>query len=201
MTVGLVLVLGLVATGCSDPLASNLEADRPSMDGPPLVADEDGDLVAAETTTTGGSTSASGPEAVPTAPVPTTTTEPGVAAKAAWVHEVMGICAHEYDGLATTEPLENPDEIVAHMRVLAVAYSSWADRVEALPVPDRQTEANLVEGLRRLRRSVDLLGPAVQREVAGDLDGARRAWWSWAQAISGASTALVAAGVPVECWA
>lgn len=204
-TVVLATALALAGVGCGDPLGDSLEADRPSLEGPPLEAGHDGELVRSETTvaldpTVPPADPAATSTSLTTVPATTTTTDPGAAAKEAWVAQVMAICAEEYDGLATAEVPEDPEALRAQVEAVVSAYTTWADRVEALPLPDRRTEANLVEGLRRLRRSVDLLGPAAGLAASGDVAGARQAWWSWAHAISGASTALAAAGVPDACF-
>ena len=193
--------LALVTLAGCGLLGGEPEAARPS--GLEL---EDGTAEGAPPSAPGPSPSSSSSapaasEPAPPPPVPTTSVAPGAITTTAWVDQVMIICAEEYAGLAAAEvPEDDPVALAAQVRRIEIAYTQWADRVEALPVPDRRTEANLIEGLRRLRASVDLLRPAVQLAAEGEVAEARQAVWSWTQAIAGASTALSVAGVPDACW-
>ncbi len=173
-----VLALATVA-GCSEERA-------PTASGLAMTAAEDAAEQATTTTTL--------------APATPSTADPIAGLRADFVASVEGICSSVFADVRGGPP-EDLDAILAWTRALESAYHQFADRVEALTPPDRQTEANLVEGIRRLRRAADLLVPAIDAATGRNVEGYDRAWWSFGMALQGAGTALYAAGVPDSCWA
>lgn len=175
-TAGLLLV-ALTVSACSDDRA-------PTASGLAMTAAED---AVDEVTTT-------------TVPASTTsTTDPVALAQADFSARITEIC----DAVFAPVRGEPPDDLgaaVGWARALEGAYYSFADQVEQLTPPDRQTEANLVEGLRRLRRTAGLLAPAIQAAIDQDRARFAQTWYSFAVSAEGAARALYSAGIPLTCY-
>jgi hypothetical protein len=173
--------MATAGAGCSDDGA-------PTASGLAMSAAEEATEQATATTTAPAATAAT-----------PSTVDPVVGARADFVASVEVICSSVFADVRGGPP-DDLDAVLAWTRALETAYHDFADRVEALTPPDRQTEANLVEGVRRLRRAADLLVPAIEAATGLDVAGYDRAWWSFGMALQGAGTALYAAGVPSSCW-